>query len=130
MSCPIFSTCVETLRDVTMFLRMALVRMSSARQCWKLDSYCELVSNVVPRNRFQQLLTLLHFVNNNTVSDDAKKDQFWKVRSWLTGIRKQCLKITPEEHCSIDVMMCQDRGQTNFVRHYIKSKPHSWGFKV
>ena len=109
---------------------MGLVRMSGVRQYWEIDTKYELVSSVMPRNRFQQLLNLLHFVDNTRVSDEDKKDKLWKIRPWLTGIRENCLKVTPEEHCSIDEMMCQYRGQRSPIRQYIKSKPHPWGFKI
>ena len=76
------------------------------------------------------MLNLLHFGDNTRVSDEDKKDKLWKIRPWLTGMRENCLKVTPEEHCSIDEMMCQYRGQRSPIRQYIKSKPHPWGFKI
>ena len=109
---------------------MGLVRMSGVRQYWETDTQYELVSSVMPQNRFQQLLNLLHFVDNTRVSDEDKKDKLWKIRPWLTGMRENCLKVTPEEHCSIDEMICQYRGQRSSIRQYIKSKPHPWGFKI
>lgn len=120
----------ELEQVVGMFFQMGLVRMSSTRQYWEMGSTFEPVSSVMSRNRFQHLVTLIHFVDNTTVSDETKKDKLWKIRPWLTAMREQCLKVVPEEHSSIDEMMCQYRGKTSPIRQYIKSKPHPWGFKV
>ncbi|XP_067950260.1 piggyBac transposable element-derived protein 3-like [Watersipora subatra] len=84
----------------------------------------------MPRNRFQQLTTQLHFVNNSSLLDEQKKDKLWKIRPWLDSLRDQCLKVTAEERNSIDEMMVQYRGTTSPIRQYIKSKPHLWRFKV
>lgn len=83
------------------------------------------------RNRFQLLLTSLHFVDNMSITDDGKKnDKLWKIRPWIDAVRENCLKLTPEEYCSIDEMMCSYRGKTSPIRQYIKGKPHPWGFKI
>jgi hypothetical protein len=69
-------------------------------------------------------------INKFVVVVEDKKDKLWKIRPWLTMMRDNCLKIVPEEHCSVDEMMCQYQGRTSPIRQYIKGKPHPWGFKV
>ena len=104
---------------------MGLIRMEGARQYWETDIHCDLVANVMSRNRFQLFVRTLHFVDNMRISEDEKKeDKLRRIRQWLTQMRENCLKLTPEEHCSIDEMMCQYRGQTSPIRQYIKGKPH------
>ncbi len=56
-----------------MFLRMGLVQMSGIRAYWENGTNHEPVSGVMSRNRFQLLVTVIHFVNNLTVTDDDKK---------------------------------------------------------
>ena len=60
----------------------------------------------------------------------TKKDKVWILRSFLTAFRDRCLLLTPNEHCSIDEMMCKFREKTSLIRQYIKEKPHPWGFKI
>ncbi|XP_067939618.1 piggyBac transposable element-derived protein 3-like [Watersipora subatra] len=113
------------------YFHMGLVRMSSVRQYWEIETSYPPVSTAICRNRFRDLLTKLHVVNNLTASDENKqKDKLWKVRPWLESFRENCLKLTPEENVSIDEMMCEFRGKTNPIQQYIKGKPHPWGFKI
>lgn len=121
----------EIEQVIGMFFHMGLVRMSGVRQYWESETAYEPVCSVMSRNRFQLLLTRLHFINNLEVSDaDKKKDKLWKIRPWLSSLRGNCLKIRPEEYHAVDEMMCQYRGKTSPIRQYIKSKPHPWGFKI
>ena len=119
----------EVEQVIGMFFHMGLVRMSGVRQYWESATAYSPVCSAMSRNRFQLLLTMLHFVNNLLVSSEDKKDKLWKIRPWLARMRENCLKLVPEEHCSIDEMMCQYRGKTSPIRQYIKGKPHPWGFK-
>ena len=120
----------EVEQVLGMFLHMGLMKAASVRQYWECETSYPPVSDVMSRNRFQLLLTKLHFVNNLTVSDDDKKDKLWKIRPFLTEMRENCLSLTPDEHCAVDEMMCKYRGTTSQVRQYIKGKPHLWGFKI
>ena len=76
----------------------------------------------MPRNRFQSLLTSLHFVNNMTVSETEKKDKLWKLRLWLDSFREKCLQVVPEEHNSVDEMMIPDDSFTAKYKFPIKSR--------
>lgn len=79
---------------------------------------------------FQSLLTLLHFVNNLTVSEMEKKDKLWKLRPWLDSFRKKCLQVVLEEHNSVDEMMIPFKGKSRSIKQYMRGKPHPWGFKL
>lgn len=96
----------EIEQVIGMFYHMELVQMSSVRQYWETETAYDPVCSVMSRNRFQLLLTNFHFVNNVLISLEDKKDKLWKIRPWLTMMRDNCLKIVPEEHCSVDEMMC------------------------
>ena len=125
------TTVKELEQMVGMFFRMGLVRMASVRQYWESESSYEPVSGVMSRNRFELLCTMIHFINNASIDDQAKReDKLWKIRPWLNAMRKQCLEIVPEEHSSVDEMMCQYRGIRSPIRQYIKCQPPPWGFKM
>ncbi|XP_046861914.1 piggyBac transposable element-derived protein 3-like [Xenia sp. Carnegie-2017] len=58
-----------------------------------------------------------------------KKDRVWKLRPWLRDLRSNFLKVTPEEHQSIDEVMVAFKGKHG-PRVYMPKKPTKWGFKL
>ncbi|KAK0151520.1 Valine--tRNA ligase [Merluccius polli] len=99
------TTAKEIEKMLGMYLKMGLVQMAGTRMYWETETRYSPVADVMPRNRFQSLLTSLHFVNNMTVSETEKKDKLWKLRPWLDSFREKCLQVVPEEHNSVDEMM-------------------------
>ena len=87
------------------YLKMGLVQMAGSRMYWETETRYPPVADVMPRNRFQTMLTSLHLVNNLTVSETEKKDKLWKIRPWLDSFREKCLQVVPEEHNSVDEMI-------------------------
>ena len=86
-----------------MYLKMGIVQMPGIRVYWEKDTRYGPVSDVMStcRNRFQALLTSIHFVDNETVLDEQKKDKLWKLRPLLDMFKSKCRLITPGEHQSI-----------------------------
>jgi len=98
---------------------------------WETETRFGPVADVMSRNRFQQLLTVVNSVDNNAVSDDDKKaDNVWKLRPWLEQFCKNCLDIIPEENNSVDEMMIAYKGRFSKIKQYMRGKPHPWGFKI
>jgi len=72
----VLGTSVKELEQLMgMFLRMGLVQMNGNRMYWEQDTRYNPVADVMPRNRFQKLLIVLHFVGNEGVTDDDKRDR-------------------------------------------------------
>jgi hypothetical protein len=105
-----------------MYFKMGLVEMPAMRMYWEKETWYAPITEVMSRNRFQLLVSLLHFVDNEAVSEESKKDRIWKVRPFLDMFRAQCLKITPEEHQSIDEMMIPYKGKFGQIRQYVRGK--------
>lgn len=84
----------EIEKMLGMYLKMGLMQMSGVRMYWETDTRYTPVSDVMSRNRFQSLLTSLHFTNNLTVSEMEKKDKLWKLRPWLNSFRERCLQVS------------------------------------
>ena len=112
------------------YFRMWLCQMPGTRCYWERATAYPLISHVMPRNRFRLLLTVIHCVDNMSATEETKKDKIWKVRPVVDCVRKNCLKIIPEEHNAIDEMMVAFKGTTSQIRQYVKGKPHPWGFKI
>ncbi|XP_014675112.1 PREDICTED: piggyBac transposable element-derived protein 3-like [Priapulus caudatus] len=125
------STCVKEIELVLgINFRMGVVEMPSVRMYRKNESRYGPVADVMSRNRFQTLLTLIHFVDNEAATDDDRKDKLWKIRPFVNMFREQCIQVTPKQQQSIDEMMVHYKGKFSKIRQYKKGKPHPWGFKV
>ncbi|XP_055005274.1 piggyBac transposable element-derived protein 3-like [Boleophthalmus pectinirostris] len=115
---------------IGMYLHMGIVQMPGVWVYWETDTRYGPIADVMTRNRFQCLLSSIHFVDNLTVTDEQKQDKLWKIRPWLESFREKCLQIVPEEHNSIDEMMIPFKGRFSGIRQYMRGKPHPWGFKI
>lgn len=56
-----------------MYMHMGLVQMSCVRAYWEMETKLPAFCDVMSRDRFLKLLTLIPFQDNLSVSDDAKK---------------------------------------------------------
>uniref|UniRef100_A0A2C9LG34 PiggyBac transposable element-derived protein domain-containing protein n=1 Tax=Biomphalaria glabrata TaxID=6526 RepID=A0A2C9LG34_BIOGL len=120
----------EIEQIIGMFLRMGLAKMPGVKCYWETDTRYDPVAGVMSRNRFQSLLSNLHFVNNNLATNEEKSDKLWKIRPWLKLFRNNCLKVIAHENNSIDEMMIPFKGKFSKLKQFIKGKPHPWGIKV
>lgn len=124
-------TSIKEMEQVLgMYLRMGLAQMSGVRMYWENEVRYGPVADTMSRNRFMQILSVIHFTDNEIATDEIKKDRLWKLRPFLESFRTQCLSIAPHQRQSIDEMMVPYKGKFGGIRQYIKGKPHPWGFKV
>lgn len=69
------SLTVEELTSVLgMFFRMGLVDMHRIRAYWENGSRYEPVAQVMSRNRFESIVSHLHFSSNDAATDKTKQD--------------------------------------------------------
>ena len=123
------NTNVKELEQVLgMYLLMGLSQMPSVRAYWEAETYYAPIADIMPRNRFEKLLTMLHF-QDNSATEEMKKDKAWKIRPWLSALRSQCLQTPPEECHSIDEIMVAFKGRSH-MKVYMPGKPKKWGFKM
>ena len=83
---------------------------------------------VMSRNRFQQILSYLHFNNNNELPQN-RDDKLFKIRPVYNMIVKRWRSLYDlGEHISIDESMVKWRGRLSF-KVYQKEKPTKYGIK-
>lgn len=99
---PLGMTIEELTSVLGMFFRMGLVDMHNVRAYWEQGSRYELVAQVMSWNRFEKITSHLHFVDNDAATEKTMKDKCWKVRPWLSELRKNMLKIPQETKSCID----------------------------
>ncbi len=84
------------------------------------------ITSKMSRNRFQLLLKMIHFNDNEIVSEDRLQ----KIRPLLNKIIQNFQKIVnPGEVVCIDETLVPWRGRSGF-RQYIANKRHRFGIKV
>lgn len=125
------NTTVKEIEQILgIVIRMGLVQMSGIRVYYEEDIRYGPVADVMSRNRLQLLLRSIHFVDNESPSEDVKTDKLWKIRPFLEKFRAQCLLVIPEEKQSIDDMMVPFKGRFSHIKQYLRGKPNPWGFKI
>ena len=107
-----------TKTDINQFIEsyflMSLVRIPSVRSYWENEMRCSDIADVVPQNKFETLLRHLHFVKNLEVTYETKKStKFWKLRPWLSSLRENLLRISPEEFQSVGEIMVPYKGKSS-----------------
>lgn len=84
-------------------------------------------SKVMPRNRFQILLRMLHFCNNKGAD---QTNRLYKVQGVIDLLDyKYQSALNPEKDISIDETMIPFRGRVIF-RRYLPNKAHKYGIKL
>ena len=59
---------------------MGIIKMCNIEDYWNSSLHCAPIADKMSRNRFQTIHRILHFVDNNRVTDDDKLDRVWKLR--------------------------------------------------
>ena len=88
-----------------------------------------MIANIMPRNKFRDIMRYLHLSDNIQV-DHNKDDRFFKVRGYCDLIRKTCLKnFLKQNTFSVDETMVPYFGWHS-LKQYIKGKPIKFGCKL
>ena len=102
---------------------MGINKLPSMAEYWRIDEFIgnEEIKAATTRNRFQEVLRNLHFVNNDDRTEDSPKD--FKIRpiiDHLNSAFKEAMSDADEQ--SIDEHMIKFKGKSS-MKQYIKSKP-------
>ncbi len=90
------------------------------------------IASRIPRKRFLQLMSFLHFTNNDDIvpREDPGYDRLAKVRCVITAICESFLSCyKPSKENSIDEAMIKFKGRSS-LKQYLPIKPVEHGFKV
>lgn len=114
---------------IGIYFLMGIVQMPNVTSYWEYATRYEPIASVMSRPRFEKLVTVLHFEDNNMVPDEQKKDKLWKIRKWLDALRQKFLAIPAEESHSVDEIIVPFKGRSHLKVH-MPQKPQKWGFKL
>nr|CAH7723146.1 unnamed protein product [Callosobruchus chinensis] len=91
------------------------------------DSHNKLVSEAMSRDKFEYIMTHIHFSDNLNLDES---DKFAKLRPIFDHLNKCFLKYaSPEEYHSVDEAMVPYNGRHG-CKQYIHGKPIRYGFKL
>ncbi|XP_062853638.1 piggyBac transposable element-derived protein 2-like [Trichomycterus rosablanca] len=110
---------------------MGYIRYPRARMYWSSEDGLRLgiIADAMSVNRYEQILSHLHFVDNYTYQP-ANTDRLFKITPVLSTLQKTFLAAAdPEEFQSIDEQIIPFKGQLS-IKQYIPKKPKPWGVKV
>ena len=110
------------------YFQMGLARMPAVGCYWQAQTRYGPIADAMSRNRFMQIASNLHFVDN-LQHDPANDDRIWKIRPWLEGLRQSFGGVTAMEFQSIDEIMVAFKGRS-IVKQYMPKKPTKWGIKL
>jgi len=119
----------EMRKFIGLLLNMGLVRKPSVEDYWSTDPVLAtpVVSSVMPRDRFEALMRMWHFANNE---DAVPGDRLHKIRQVCDAILDRFQDVYhPDKELSIDESMVLWRGRLVF-RQYIPGKKHKYGIKL
>lgn len=109
---------------------MGLVKTPQLRDYWSKNFlFQNNVCKIMTRNRFEQLLSMWHFSDNDQVHN-AEIDRLHKLTPLLKSLVESFEDvITPGINVCIDETMVPFRGRLKF-KQYIKNKRHKFGIKL
>ncbi|KAL0195343.1 hypothetical protein M9458_008915, partial [Cirrhinus mrigala] len=113
---------------VGLHMAMGVLGFPRMRMYWSSGINIGIFRDTLSQDRFFQLCSNLHVVNNyERLPGDT--DMFFKVRPLYECIRKRCLQLQLEEELCIDEQIVPFRGKLS-VLQYVKGKPTPWGVKM
>ena len=116
---------IKTL--IGMEILMGIIVLPSYRNYWSRSLRFPIIADAMPRNRYELLRRYIHFVDNDAEHD--VNDKLFKIKPVLDAVRRECVKVEPEEFHSIDEQIIPSKTKFTKIRQYNSKKPKKWGFK-
>ena len=123
-------TADEIKKLIALLIYFGLVKVvGNVEKYWSIKSlYNGLWARaIMPRNRFEALMALLHVVDPAT---EVPGEKLRKVESSVNYFKTRCKELyQPRQNLAIDEQMVKSRHRSG-IRQYIKDKPTKWGIKL
>jgi hypothetical protein len=114
-------------------LYMGVHKLPNRQMYWSNKTLVPLIVNNMTHNRFEEILSTLHFNNNAmacTDPADAKYAKLFKLKPLIDHLRKVFKgSLCPEIMQSIDEMMIPLK-RRHGAKQYMPKKPTKWGYKL
>lgn len=105
----------------------AIYGLPGSRMYWKEGTEVPAVADTMPRNRWEEIKSNLHFNNNENV--ERSNDKLYKIRPFLDPLVKNLNSIPMNENLCVDEQMIAFKGRHR-LKQYMKNKPKKWDYKA
>ena len=122
----------ELKRFFGIVLYMGIHKLPNRRMYWGNFTSVPGTSTTMTRNRFDEILSILHFNDNNTALSVASlnHNKLYKVHPIIDHFRTVFKEVVIPETCrAIDEMMIPFKGHHG-AKMYMPKKPVKWGYKL
>jgi len=119
----------EIKRFIALILYMGIVRLPRHDRYWSTKSLFHglWAREILSRNRFFALLSLLHVVDPD---EEDKDDKLKKISPFINYFRDRCRELfQPDRNLAIDERLVKSKHRSG-IRQYIKNKPVKFGIKL
>ena len=123
-----------TIEDIkklfVIILYMGIVKLPNRRMYWQSQTRIDLIAEAMPVNRFAQILHVLHYNNNNLISNANNQDynKCYKVQPLVDHLREKFVSVViPETFVSVDEQVVPFKGASGLKRYLPKSGDISLG---
>ena len=105
---------------------MGAYKLPNRRMYWSPKSRISVIADAMTRNRFDQILSILHFCENSANRDDKTA----KIKPVLNHFNKKFQENAANEtYQAINEMMIAFKGRHS-LKVYMPKKPTKWGYKL
>ena len=116
----------EILKVLGIVSMMGIHKWPNRRMYWAPATKVNSISEAMTRNRFEDILRILHF-NDNSLADNNK---LHKLQPVLDHFNKKFQDSAKAETCqAVDEMMIAFKGR-HALKVYMPNKPTKWGYKL
>ncbi|KAH8028972.1 hypothetical protein HPB51_021674 [Rhipicephalus microplus] len=125
-------TLEEMRKFLGLILYMSVVSMPFRRMYWSRLLRQSYIADCMPRNCFDEVISLFHACNNDTEKkkEEDGYDKLYKVRALLSRLNYNFQGAAEMEDClAVDEMIVPFKGRHS-LKVYMNKKPRKWGYKV
>ena len=111
---------------------MGIHKLPNCRMYWGNFTHIPAISTTMTRNRFDEILSILHFNDNTTAlpATSSNHNKLHKIQTIVDHFRSQFKgTVAPETFQAIDEMMVPFKGKHG-AKMYMPKKPIKWGYKL
>ena len=111
---------------------MRVHKLPNRRIYWGTFTNVPVISETMTRNRFDEILSILHFNDNNLASPSTLPDhnKLHKIQPVIEFFNARFSEVVfPETNEAVDEMMIPFKGKHS-VKMYMPKKPVKWGYKL
>ena len=113
-------------------LYMGVHKLPNRRMYWGTSTNVPVISETMTRNRFDEILSIPHFNDNNLASPSTSPDhnKLHKIQPVIEFFNARFNEVVfPETNEAVDEMMIPSKGKHS-VKMYIPKKSVKWGYKL